>query len=932
MTMIKREAQIDTTHCPRKVQGMKLPLTSKLQRVLLPFCALLVLVVFALAQARAEAQAPLRWLTRAGDVMEFVWAPDSASLYVTRQGQIVQRDARRQQILGDLYRVNAVSGAGTLLARNANSTRAPGAGEEIAYTRLGEDGIAQAIIYNPSARREFEIGRVTFGMTPQWDREGETLFILEQGRLRRTSPAQNKPLFAFTSFPDDARVSPLGDRVAVVDANGLWVIQDERTRVVASEDGVRVLPPLVWSNDGAKLAYLVTRDGFDPQFWVYDSDQDYTRLVAEGSGLEHWANPAWSPDDNYILFTRTPTGSATASHSEIWRARADGAGAIPLTSNDAEETLPQYAPDGKSIAFLRAGDVWVMQLDGDGRAQEGSDTAQEIAVEFQTRRVMGVQRTAPATIRVRHDAGNACRSTPIGQIDMLDFELYVKRVVPSEVFPSWDDDALKTQAVAARTYAWFWILQNVGNEFDVTDTTAYQYMCETQYASTDSATEATRGQYLDYAGYMVFAAYGAENGDPTLMNSWGNPYLLAVNDPVGFMKLRAGNGIGYSQWGAQRWATRYDWDYQQILLHYYSGVTLEAAAGIGGDVTPPIGAIVSPWRNWGIIGSHVRFVVNASDDSSGIDRIELWAQYQADDGAHNEIIATLYGSEREYLWDVTNLPNQDGIRVTPILYDGADHSSGRAGVIFELDRKEPLGTMNAPASTTGQTIVLNLNASDTDGGELAGMMFSNDWEWQGEDQSVENNSASAVDDPAAVGGKALRGQAGVHSAGTWYGPYTDALPVAQPYRAYFRLKTDNVNLADPVARLDVVVDGGAEILGIKELRGLDFRRANEYQEFYVEFYYDGFSTNALEFRTAYRGNASLWLDRILVVRYPVAYAPTTEWTLSDGGGYKRVIAKFNDRGGNVSPDIVSIVYFGQNPPPALVPRSWLPLILQASPP
>ena len=118
---------------------------------------------------------------------------------------------------------------------------------------------------------------------------------------------------------------------------------------------------------------------------------------------------------------------------------------------------------------------------------------------------------------------------------------------------------------------------------------------------------------------MVFAAYGAENGDPTLTNTFSNPYLIDVDDPVSFNRARSGNGIGYSQWGAQRWATQYDWNYQQILLHYYLGIdmTVEAAAD-GNDTTPPIGAIVSPWKNWGITTSQIRIVVNASDDNAGI--------------------------------------------------------------------------------------------------------------------------------------------------------------------------------------------------------------------------------------------------------------------------------------------------------------------------
>lgn len=857
--------------------------------------------------------------------MELVWSPRGAALYVTRAGKILSLNAKRQQITGDLYAVNAENGASELLAHNANSARAPIVGDEIAFTRLNVDGSARVIVYDPNARQEGDEGEITFGAQPQWNRQGGTLFFVQDGKMRRVTRTERGTVLEAQTFPLNARISSLGDRVAYLDDGGLWITQDNsRKQIVQTDRDVNVLPQFVWSNAGTKLAYIVTHKEFDPEVWIVDTGQGTTRKITQGSGLEHFANLAWSRDDAFIIFTRTPAGSSTANQSEIWRAASDGSDFRALTHNNAEETLPQYAPDGKSLAFLRNGDVWVMDLDAQGLPQADTHVPQNPAPDFRTPRSADSQRTPPATIRVRHDAANTCRSLPVGEIDIFDFESYVKLVVPAEVYATWDENALKTQAVAARTYAWFWILQHSMNDYDVTDSTLYQNMCNTHYESTDNATDATRGQYLDYQGYMVFAAYGAENGDPTVTNTFSNPYLIGVDDPVGFMRTRAGNGLGYSQWGAQRWATQYHWNYQQILLHYYSNVTLQAAAGNSTDITPPIGAVVAPWSYWGITSDHVHLVVNASDDFSGVSSIDLNAQY-ALNGNHNETIATLQGSQREYVWDVTALPNQTNVIVTPVIHDANGNTSTDTSVVFDLDRKLPRGSMTAPANTTNQTITLNLSASDGGGTNLAGMMFSNNWEWQGENQSVEPNSASVVSDPAALNGSALRGLAGTNPAGTWYGPYTNILPTNQPYRAYFRVKTDNVSTTNEIALLDVVVDGGAQVLGLKRINGTDLRTANAYQEFYVDFYYTGYTTNALEFRLAYRATASVWLDRILVVRYPIPYAPTTTWTLTNGYGSKRILAKFGDGAGNVSADSVSTLFFGQAP---LTPRDWLPFLVK----
>ena len=392
---------------------------------------------------------------------------------------------------------------------------------------------------------------------------------------------------------------------------------------------------------------------------------------------------------------------------------------------------------------------------------------------------------------------------------------------------------------------------------------------------------------------------------------------------MGFGKTRAGNGIGYSQWGAQRWATQYAWNYQQILRHYYSNVTLEMSAGTLPDAVAPTGAIVLPWSHWGITSNRVYVVVNASDDASGIASIDLDAQYF--DGAvmQNKTIATLTGSAREFVWDVSALPNQTGIVLTPTIYDGNGNAFTAPDVVFDLDRANPQGTLSAPASTLTQNVTLTLNASDSGSG-LASMMFSNDWIFEGENQYVQNASGSVVSDANALNGYALRGLAGTNGAGVWYGPYTNILPTQKNYRAYFRLKTDNVATTDVVAKLDAVTDAGSTILGVKELRGTDFKTANAYQEFYVEFVYDGYNTNALELRVAYRANASLWLDRILVVSYPVAYANTAQWTLSGGFGSKHVIAKFADSAGNVSDDATADIFYGA----ILTPRAYLPFIVR----
>ena len=102
-------------------------------------------------------------------------------------------------------------------------------------------------------------------------------------------------------------------------------------------------------------------------------------------------------------------------------------------------------------------------------------------------------------------------------------------------------------------------------------------------------------------------------------------------------------------------------------------------------------------------------------------------------------------------------------------------------------------------------------------------------------------------------------------------------------------------------------------IGLRHLYGTDFRSANTYQEFFVDFNYVSgpfvmSTTNPLEFRVDFPGAADLWLDRILIATYPAPTPLTASWVLpSSAPGQYIVIAKFSDNAGNVSADVTQLV-------------------------
>lgn len=103
-------------------------------------------------------------------------------------------------------------------------------------------------------------------------------------------------------------------------------------------------------------------------------------------------------------------------------------------------------------------------------------------------------------------------------VNQLPLEDYLKGVVPLEVFPSWNIEALKAQALAARTYA----VSHIKEEMD--DTTFYQvYGGYAWNARTTKAVEATKGQVITYKNKLIDAFYSASNGGMTENNKnvWG---------------------------------------------------------------------------------------------------------------------------------------------------------------------------------------------------------------------------------------------------------------------------------------------------------------------------------------------------------------------------------------------------------------------------
>lgn len=128
------------------------------------------------------------------------------------------------------------------------------------------------------------------------------------------------------------------------------------------------------------------------------------------------------------------------------------------------------------------------------------------------------------------------RENRVTAINWVDLEAYLYSVLGGEMPTSWPQEALKAQAVAARSYALYQREQNRANLYDVGSDTASQVYrgLAAEAAPTIAAVNATRGQVLTYRGRVIEAVFHASSGGMTenVEDIWQQslPYLRSVPD------------------------------------------------------------------------------------------------------------------------------------------------------------------------------------------------------------------------------------------------------------------------------------------------------------------------------------------------------------------------------------------------------------------
>ena len=127
-----------------------------------------------------------------------------------------------------------------------------------------------------------------------------------------------------------------------------------------------------------------------------------------------------------------------------------------------------------------------------------------------------------------------------GLLNVLDVEQYLCGVLPAEVGASWPDEALRAQAISARTYVLKQSMNRAEKGYDVVDTDSDQVYkgAGVETAKTNKAVSSTAGEILTYGKELAYTYFHSDSGGHTadISDVWGSkiPYLTGVPEVVSY--------------------------------------------------------------------------------------------------------------------------------------------------------------------------------------------------------------------------------------------------------------------------------------------------------------------------------------------------------------------------------------------------------------
>lgn len=258
-------------------------------------------------------------------------------------------------------------------------------GRQLAYRGQGENGGVAIMVTDDQGKQKQLTPFVDSASQFVWTKDGLTykagdeivtvdakgntkkVFSLSQGRglLARimgitgslmAARVTGATLTALTSISASGpSLDAKGEKKAFVDSESrAWVVDENgNLKKLIDIDGVQGYAAPIESPGQGEYAV----HGFDGNLYVADPNGSQPINLGQGG------SPTWSPDGQYIIYTRSTDDGARLTSSELWIARADGSWMSQLSNDGTIKESPTWSPDGKQISYLVDGVVYTAPID-----------------------------------------------------------------------------------------------------------------------------------------------------------------------------------------------------------------------------------------------------------------------------------------------------------------------------------------------------------------------------------------------------------------------------------------------------------------------------------------------------------------------------------------------------------------------------------------
>lgn len=357
------------------------------------------------------------------------------------------------------------------------------------------------------------------------------LFLLLAALVTFTPISAVYPAYASGNFPDSIRVGLCYNKTAmsVVDIDsdsGLEIMMHEnevydRLMTITDNDTLNVIRDGYYTISGGVYTRAATSQGAEagPYHLRISSYDNPDEALKEVEKLEYNGYDAYlAYNGGYEVWIGNFLDVSSATLSGLNGNVIDGSKDVILVKKDGD-TILAFVNNGENELYLRPLNGYIYEM---GKPYRGD-------ISFKRN-----------------------NSSDMTVINSLPLEEYLYGVLPNEMPSIWPEEALKAQAVAARTYAVYNIMYNNKFKslgFDVgcsTDSQVYKGK-SSESPATNKAVDMTKGVLLMYDGVPVEAFFHSHSGgytaDMSDIYSSSSPIFVGKEDPYSL-----GYTPAYDEW------------------------------------------------------------------------------------------------------------------------------------------------------------------------------------------------------------------------------------------------------------------------------------------------------------------------------------------------------------------------------------------------